>query len=432
LVLSKKILDYIHENKFPVYLIPWNHRFADILEFVINNINSSNIQERKFYEQIEKQLIDAYLKNEDFSAAITILENIFKVSFGIYDINFKPKKENSLVATGDILLAQSIEIRNESHLYGYLYTQSENLRDKNAFAFVQRFIIQPLILWFSREEIIQISKQAEKDDFIWSLAKGIEKADEKTNRKAVLLGFDLSIPYICIVGKLYLTNEIKDENSWINFNINSIKEEILYIGKHNKRKVFLTYQQDLLIIYLENKHEDSHVFLNIFLDKIEAQVHKIFPFILFSWGVSEITSKPTDFPQYFNHAKLSVTLCQKDLIFNHRNFYEKTIIFSILSNLSSDEMIYSSAYNIISPVKEYDEKRGTSLLNTLWIYIKAKHISETSRILHLHRQSIIYQLNKVEQLTDLSLKNNNDLFLLEICMRLFFDFSYGELSLGEN
>jgi len=45
----------------------------------------------------------------------------------------------------------------------------------------------------------------------------------------------------------------------------------------------------------------------------------------------------------------------------------------------------------------------------------------------LHRQSLLYQLNKIEELTSLSLKNNNDVFLLEICMRLLSDF-YDDLA----
>ncbi|MFR1366047.1 helix-turn-helix domain-containing protein, partial [Lentihominibacter sp.] len=40
-----------------------------------------------------------------------------------------------------------------------------------------------------------------------------------------------------------------------------------------------------------------------------------------------------------------------------------------------------------------------------------------------HRQSLLYQLDKIEDLTGLSLKNSDELFLLEVCVRLHVDLS---------
>jgi len=423
LILPKKVMEYIIGNQFPVFLIPWEYRFADIIEFVIDKINNYKSKESTKYEAVEKLLLDAYLKNSELSDAVLILEKKFNCSITLYDINLKPKNNRRDVpANQKEFNSHSIEIRNESRLYGYLFSTTDVLLDKSKFSLIQRYIIQPLILWFSKEEIIRTSKQIEKDDFIWSIAKGTSEDMDKTQKKASLLGFDLSVPYICIVGKLHTTNALKNENDWINFNISSIKEEILNLGYSHKKKIFLTYQQELLIIYLENINDTSHSYINVFLDDIEKKISATFPFLSFSWGVSEILKDKANFTQYYMHAKLAQELCKKKDNKNCRFFYENTIIFSILSRLSSDKDISMAAYNIISPVIKYDEKKNAALMKTLLIYVKVKNVSKTSRLLHLHRQSLLYQLNKIEELTYLSFKNNNDVFLLEICMRLFFDF----------
>lgn len=426
LTLPENIMEYIINNQFPVFLIPWEHRFADILEFVIGEMNNYKSIETDIYEATEKLLLDAYLKNCELSDAVSILEEKFDCNIILYDINLNPKNNKNKFTVNQMdLNTHSVEIRTESRLYGYMSSTSDVLSDKNKFLLIQRFIIQPLILWFSKEEIISTSKQIEKDDFIWSIVKGSSESIDKINKKASILGIDLSVPYTCIVGKLHTTNELKNENNWINFNISSIKDEILYLGYRFKKKIFLTYQQDLLIIYIEN-NSASHTYINAFLDDVEKKIFTIFPFIAFSWGISEISKNTANFAQYYTHAKLAHDLCKSDDNKICRFFYENTIIFSILSRLSSDKDISEAAYNILAPVREYDERKNTSLMNTLLVYIRVKNISKASRLLHLHRQSLLYQLSKIEELTSLSLKSSNDLFLLEICMRLFFDFHEDE------
>ena len=95
----------------------------------------------------------------------------------------------------------------------------------------------------------------------------------------------------------------------------------------------------------------------------------------------------------------------------------------MMSLLSSDEEVMSNAYRIISPLVEYDKKHGSQLTDTLRTYLICKNISEVARRLGRHRQTLLYQLQKIEDLTGLSLKNSDELFLLECCMRLQVGFT---------
>ena len=50
-------------------------------------------------------------------------------------------------------------------------------------------------------------------------------------------------------------------------------------------------------------------------------------------------------------------------------------------------------------------------------------LPQTSRILDRHRQTVLYQLGKIEEYTGMSLKSYDDLYLLETCIRLHFGLS---------
>ena len=106
-----------------------------------------------------------------------------------------------------------------------------------------------------------------------------------------------------------------------------------------------------------------------------------------------------------------------------RFFYENTLIYNMMSTLSSNEDFLQNTYNILEPIVEYDKTKSTKLMDTLRVYLSCKNISETARKLSRHRQTLLYQLEKIEDLTGLSLKDNDELFLLEVCMRLQMDFS---------
>ena len=72
----------------------------------------------------------------------------------------------------------------------------------------------------------------------------------------------------------------------------------------------------------------------------------------------------------------------------------------------------------------YNEKGSQmDLSKTLIEYIKCGcNTSLTAKNLNLHRQSLIYRLEKIESLTGMSLNSKKDLFLLEIFTRILFEY----------
>ena len=59
-------------------------------------------------------------------------------------------------------------------------------------------------------------------------------------------------------------------------------------------------------------------------------------------------------------------------------------------------------------LKKYDEANDAQLLNTLSIYLRNNcNMARTARILNLHRNSLLYRLNQIKELTDIDFDNEN-------------------------
>jgi len=75
--------------------------------------------------------------------------------------------------------------------------------------------------------------------------------------------------------------------------------------------------------------------------------------------------------------------------------------------------------NYISPVieklREYDKKHSTDFLDTLKVYIRNLcSTSDSAAQLHIHRNSFLYRINKIEEITGVDLREYHTFIHLAI------------------
>lgn len=68
---------------------------------------------------------------------------------------------------------------------------------------------------------------------------------------------------------------------------------------------------------------------------------------------------------------------------------------------------------------EYDTEHKTSFTDSLYTYLKhSRNITNTAKALHLHRNSMIYHLKRIEEILNFSLSDNEMLLHIELSFRL--------------
>ena len=174
------------------------------------------------------------------------------------------------------------------------------------------------------------------------------------------------------------------------------------------------------ILYLENRPEGAAQGVNAFLDGADGQLRRRFPQWAFFWGVGETEPGPTDFPGGYEHAALALKYCLNAQDSTRRFTYQNTQKALIVSTLSQSQEVRERAQRALRRLMDYDAGSEIRLMDTLIAYICANYnISQTARSLHIHRQSLSYRLEKIEQLTGMSLGSHEDLFLLEVYSRIY-------------
>lgn len=267
-----------------------------------------------------------------------------------------------------------------------------------------------------------------KDSFVWDLIIANEDEMDELVIKSQTIGYDLSLSYIGIVGSISNLESSYDlqrssftsYEEWMFDCIKNLKTEILRAAQNMEQEVMVTFQEERLIIFLEVRRDDIEKSSNTFLDTIEDRIKLIYPKLVLSWGISENKIENMSFNKLFSDARISLEIDRHKKEAGFRNIYKNPSIYRLLSILSNNKEASSICFNVIGGLVDYDSENNLDLLNTFKAYLQNKgNVSQTSRLLHLHRQSLLYRLKRIEEITHLSLEEADDTFLLEVCIRLW-------------
>src|SRR5699024_1874888 len=237
-------------------------------------------------------------------------------------------------------------------------------------------------------------------------------------------GYQLDVPYLCIVGYSENLDTLSHlATGKIDFNVKNImyyiEEEVRYAASVVDKKVVFTLDQDLLIIYLESIKEEQGT-VHHFLDLVDKRLHALIPGVIFSWGIGMHRNGIMQFHESLKKAQAALDMSMKQKGSGERVSFDDTQLNRLLLHLADNNEIQEITLATIHPLIEYEEKREMDLIETFIAYDNQNgNVTQAARVLNLHRQSLLYRLRKIESLTGLSLDNPDDVFLLNISIKVW-------------
>lgn len=461
--IPTEVLQLAEKNDFPIIEIPWELRFADIIQAVLSELHNWHRSTLKRSEELQKQLLHQFLQGGSLSDAAEVIRVQIGSPIVITDKegNIKGKSHNSSELVKKWNSYSKTTLHNPQHLkdmgrfrfledsivqlriqslnrvLGYLlFTLPKGETVENYLGNGEEQILDHALtataLWFQRENAIKETEMRLKDDFIWSLAKGEFQSWDMALSRAKSLNYNIGLPYVCILGYPENLEAIyrkikKDKPSyehWIYSTIHSIEELIFQVGKTLQRETMITYQQDRFIIFLEISLGQVNELVKNFLDLLEKRLESHLPKIMISWGIGENHAGVKTFHESFENARIALDIGRRQKGPGQRSTYKNTGIHRALFALANNPDMQEIALSTIGVLIDYDNQRGMDLIHTLTTYIHNQgNVSQTSRILNLHRQSLLYRLRKIENLTGRSLVDPDDLFLFDLSIKLWMSSS---------
>lgn len=416
LELCQEIIDFADEHRFPLIEIPWDLRFSNVIETVMNELKERESHQESKYVKLQEKLLQLYFFNETLDNVAKLIAETTGLSIKILD---KERNEKGTFLFDHTDTFHELRIEVNDYLYGYLcisLTPGKQAEPRDI-SFLNFYIKVPLSLWFEKEEVINMTGLKIRNDYVWKLAI------EKNNSQDIInqgkqLGFNMDVTYFCVLLKIHSSG--KDADQYEADTITKIEKKVLSLLKQKNIENMLSFKNNRFILFLEDQ---PGIDVHALLDEIEQEILSFDPKSKFNWGIADKTQEKNSFPEQYRTAKIALEQTI-DLNISRLNFKQSRIT-SIINQMTPRHKVRQQAYTVLDPITTSDRfnENGMDLLTTITVYLKTNlNTSETSRKLNIHRQSLLYRFEKFEELTKLSLSDADDLFLLQYYLRLLAKF----------
>ncbi|MBD8004094.1 PucR family transcriptional regulator [Bacillus norwichensis] len=461
--IPEEIIDFAEANKFVMIDLPWEIRFADIIHEVTSAINRLQQDELIRLKEVQQDLIEMFLTKKPFLSIVSFIEK--ELGLPLLVMNNRGNVAGGSAQIRDVRrmwndMKKSEEVEESHHP---IFSKMKRAETKDAQLFHMKiqsseqnqgdfFIVAPpsykmklreanlieqavmvCALWLTSENAIAENKNILQQDFVRGLLKEEELSEQLVREKAKALRLDVDLPYECLIGypenleSLFYqeqNNNIQTKNSWLENMMAYIEMELVDAAQSIHRQIIYVQEGDKMIVFLQTNEaitpSSSNGTVNQFLDLVDRRLNKLLPGVVVSWGIGKHRDGIMSFYRSFHKAASALEVGRKQKGIGKRYHFDNSMISRLILTLCKNEEVQEITMTTISPLVEYDEKREMDLINTFIVYNEnASNVSQAARVLNLHRQSLLYRLRKIESLTNLSLTNPDDVFLLDFSIKIW-------------
>ena len=238
--------------------------------------------------------------------------------------------------------------------------------------------------------------------------------------------------------KEWLFSSLLKEKSLDKASLSSLKEHLGISGHHYYRLIRLAPNERMSPYHLNYLHRrlrlhfqnhpcaqlgtELYILLHAsFQDSLEKLLHQLSAFLSSDPGAILGVSKE------FEHLKdASRFRIQADFCFDYAcqnglrgvHYYEVYMLHHIFSLLSSELPDNCYIPDSLRKLAAFDRKNGTSHMETLRIYLDSfLDNKKTIQVLGIHRNTLLYRLNQIEQITGIRLSDTQELTKMLIAFK---------------
>ncbi|SRR5579875_310783 len=331
-----------------------------------------------------------------------------------------PLTDEALRQQGLTRVVEPIQIRHE--VVGYISL----IGSESDFDYLERIIlgqVAPILaLEFARERERSEVESRYQMEALTDVLQGNYQQPEEMLARARLLGYDLTIPQVVAIFELSPDEPDYAEGSPQAQWSKHIRDELrrvwpaCWVLAEPRRVVAL-----LPLPELEGSEDDSGVFLR--LERVHARMAQsrgnAADTALYSCGLGRIAGDLQAIPQSFREAQQALEIGRRLFGEGRLHSFARLGIYRLLFYLNGHSELTDFYHETLGPLLAHDARSDGLLIETLECFFRCNgNLSETARMMHLHRNSLLYRLTRIEELLGRSLEDAELRLSLQIALKI--------------
>lgn len=447
--ITQSMIDTANELGLPMIELPQEIAFIDVITPIMKEIVNNQNRQLELSLQISERFIATGLKSDGFSSMAETLVEIIHRPVAIFNADFtlitaalsgqsnidasfeemlclikktppqfvvekiNDRLERFQCSNGFQVLRQKIFMKNS--ICGYIIVSAPETFDE----------LYTIALYHAANGVgIEFSKLETKDKnerifdnnlFIDLLTKNFKYEEEAVSRCKMLRWPNL--PFV--IGTLDIVKFERHIEKMQEEEILQLKSQITKFI----RSFFSAYDIRLAVV---SKSDSFTIITPDFATHLEAVYEKLIKVIQNQFlvevtaGISNPCMAYLDFEQHYNETRDAIKIARglrhKSSVLNINDvLLERDLLHAI-----SDGYLAGYSRKILNPIIEYDRLKQTNLLELLEVYTNnLGKKNTTSRELFLHRNTLSFKLNKIEELLALDLCDSKNIIKLHAAIKFY-------------
>ena len=283
-----------------------------------------------------------------------------------------------------------------------------------------------LSLEFARErERSKVESRYQSEAFMDVVQGNYQQAEEMLAR-ARLLGHDLSTPRAVVIFEIS-PDEIASTTSGSRVQWSKrLREELLRTWPgawvvHEPRRVMALLPS---IRNGRSQQTDTHpgdeqAMLSS-LERVQARLQpRNSCSIFYSGGLGQIARDLQGIPQAWREAQQALEIGRRLFGEGQLHSFARLGIYRLLFPLYGEQILLDFYQETLGPLLDAENRSNQALLETLEGFFRCNgNLSETARSMHLHRNSLLYRLGRIEELLGRSLEDPELRLSLQIALKI--------------
>lgn len=191
------------------------------------------------------------------------------------------------------------------------------------------------------------------------------------------------------------------------------------LSSHNRPALLHVYAGDHVVVFQALRDGEDMSTAHELDRRLREHIQAEFDEVRLVSGVSGPAKTLSDWPSVHQEALQAMQLGQR-LKFNHMVEFNSLGIYQLLSHIEHLAPVQTFTQQIIGPLADYDRRHRGSLVQTIDAYFNHHaNVSQTAESLFIHRNTLLYRLERIQELTGQDINQADMRLALHLALKLW-------------